>query len=240
MAERGRVNAKAVAFLALALALTGCGPVASDPDVADDVESSGSMDDDEGDDGVSGGDEDPSHTGAFFDDGGDEDGTDDGGGDVDGGGGAGLGGDGGGDGEESTDSGEAPPENVACLDVAECLIGQPYAVAPCSAAYDVAPTQCGITPVCARSIEWVDSSGAKLEPPDDFQVSYTFAGESPFHDVGSVCFDPEDGHSCVAPCRLPSPKPVEKIRIIYSCGTGPAHTYQAKVAALGETIQLTC
>jgi hypothetical protein len=251
-AEPGRVNANAVAvaLLALATALTGCDPVSSESDVDEDVESSGSADDDDdGDDGASHGDEDPSHGGAFFDDGGGDDGSDEdeGGDEVGGGGGgsAGLGGDGGEDdgadeGDVSTDSGEAP-EDVACLDMAECMIGHPYAAEPCAASFDVTPTQCGVTPVCSRSLEWAMTTGSAIVPPDEFQVAYSFVGEQVFHNVGSVCFDPEDGHSCVTPCHLPFPKPVEKIRITYSCGGDyPLRTFQAKVASLGPTILLHC
>ena len=229
-------SASAPRVFALVTVLVGCGPLVLEGEESDESTSSATAADE--DDAPSP--DDPSHTGAVAPADTGEVGDDE----------AGEGESTGVDGshDETSSAGESESSGAAiggwdpCDDVFECMNGQPFALEPCAAAFDVGMTQCGVTPVCTRELVWKDSLGF-IAPPVEFEVAYARVGEEFFHGVAEACFAPEDSPSCVVQCGLApdSPIPIRAIRVQWICAPGGVvRTFQADIEDVGELIELQC
>jgi hypothetical protein len=223
--------------LALVLVLGGCQAVVEAGDAGESSSSDGS---DELPSDVREPEPDPSMSGPV-DDGSDSAGDDEGDSPIDD---SGLAPDPGeSSGDEAADDGSVAPEDLPCLDVADCIVGQPFALGPCAAEYDVSPTQCGYIPPCAREIAWIDDVGKPVPPPTELEVGYSHGDKVEFHSVDHACYAPGDGMSCVVPChgQMGALGPVKMMRVTYTCaGSTISRTYVNDVAALDGTLVLHC
>jgi hypothetical protein len=146
-------------------------------------------------------------------------------------------------GETSGDTGSVAPVDDPCVEVADCVMGRPFAVEPCSAELDVSPSQCGYLPVCTRQIAWRDAADLPIAPPPVIEVGYLHAGDSDYTAVGHACYAPEDALACVVPCDgVPvGAVPVDMMRVTYTCvGAMGPRTTVLKGDELAVPIVLRC